>query len=108
MSTDNTRSMTFQAEPPAAFAALQEAARRSGLRFVAGDAAAGTAVFSSGFTLMTFGEKVASRITKQAPGTVQVTLSSGPTFGIVGRRSRQGSSVDRMSEALGRLLPPVG
>jgi hypothetical protein len=108
MSTDNTRSMTFQAEPPAAFAALQEAARRSGLRFVAGDATAGTAVFSSGFTLMTFGEKVTARITKQAPGTVQVTLSSGPQFGVVGFRGRKGAGLDRMAQSLGELLPRAG
>src|SRR4051812_30274954 len=108
MSAGNSRSMTFQAQTPQAFAALHEAARRTGLRFMAGDVAAGTAVFSAGFTVMSIGEKVTALITQRAPGTVQVTLSSGPGFGVVGWRGRHGASVDRLAAALGELLPQAG
>jgi hypothetical protein len=87
--------MTFQATPPEVFAALQEAARQSGLQFLSGDASAGTAVFSSGRLLLGFGEKVTARMNQTAPGTVQVTLSSG----------RRGTGADRLSQALSGLLP---
>ena len=40
--------MTFQAQPPEVFSALVEAARRTGLQYLAGDVSTGTAVFTSG------------------------------------------------------------
>jgi hypothetical protein len=97
--------MTFQATPPEVFSALQEAARRTGLQFLSGDVGAGTVVFTSGRFLLGFGEKVTARMNQVTPGTVEVTLSSDPRFGVVGRSGRGGSRADRMSEVLSGLLP---
>lgn len=107
MSGDGTRSMRFQAQPPDTFAALQEAARRNGLRYLSGDPEQGIAMFSAGFTVMTFGEKVTARIREVAPGTVEVTFSSDPKFGIVGTWGRKGTSLDRLATALSQILPPA-
>ena len=97
--------MSFQAEPPEVFSALQEAARRTGFQYLSGDVSDGTAVFSSGRFLLGFGEKVTARMEQVAPGTVQVTLSSDPKFRVAGRSGRRGPSADRLSEALSGLLP---
>jgi hypothetical protein len=108
MSGSSTRSLSFQATPPEAFLAVQEAARREGLLFVSGDAAAGTAVFSAGRFLLSVGEKVAVRITQVTPGTVQVTVSSDPKFGVGGSPARGGPRADRLATVLSELLPPTG
>ena len=107
MSDSGTRSMTFQAEPPEVFSALQEAARRTGLQYLSGDVSNGTAVFSSGRFLLGFGEKVTARISQVAPGTVQVTLSADPKSRAVSW-GRRGPGADRLSEALNGLLPHAG
>ena len=108
MSDGSTRSMTFQAEPPEVFSALQEAARRTGFQYLSGDVTNGTAVFSSGRFLLGFGEKVTARMEQVAPGAVQVTLSSDPKFGVFGRSDQRGTRADRMSNALSGLLPHSG
>ena len=107
MSGDSTRSMTFRAKPPEVFAALLEAAGRSGFQYLSGDVSMGTAVFTSGRFLLSFGERVTARMTELAPGTVEVTLSSDPRFG-VGWPARRGPGADRLSEALSGLLPHTG
>jgi hypothetical protein len=99
--------MTFQAKPPQVFSALQEAARRTGFRYLAGDVSTGTAMFTSGKYLLMVGEKVNARWTQVAPETVEVTLSSAK-FGVAGWSSRRGSSVDRLSDELSVLLPHAG
>ena len=68
MSGGSTRSMTFQTTPPEAFSALQEAARRAGLRYLSGDVGTGTSVFTAGRSLMSFGEKVTAGSSRQRPG----------------------------------------
>ena len=108
MSGSSTRSMTFQAKPPEVFSALREAARRTGFQFLSGDVSTGTAVFTSGRFLLGFGEKVTARWKQGAPGTVQVTLSSDPRFGVVDWSGRGGAGADRLSEALSGLLPHTG
>jgi len=97
--------MTFQAQPPDVFAALQEAAKRTGFQYLSGDVSTGTAVFTSGRFLLGVGEKVSVGIKEIAPGTVQVTLSSDPKLGLVGRSRRGGAGADRMWQALSGLLP---
>ena len=99
--------MTFQARPSDVFAALQEAARRTGVRYLAGDVNTGTAMFTSGKYLLMVGEKVHARWTQVAPGTLQVTLTSAK-FGVVGLSGRRGSGVDRLSDELSGLLPHAG
>ncbi len=100
--------MTFQAEPSEAYSALLEAANRTGLQFLSGDASTGSAMFTSGRFLLTVGEKVDARIKQVAPGTVHVTLSPA-SFGVVGWSRRSGSSsVDRLSDELSGLLPHTG
>ena len=108
MSGSSTRSMTFQATPPEVFSALQEAARRTGLLYLSGDVNNGIAIFTSGRFLLGFGEKVTARMQQAAPGTVQVTLSSDPKFGVFGRSDQRGLRADRMSDALSGLLPHSG
>ena len=107
MSGSGERSMTFQAKPPQVFSALQEAARRTGFRYLAGDASTGTAMFTSGKYLLMVGEKVNAQWEQVGPGTVQVTLSSAK-FGVAGWSGRRGSSVDRLSDELSVLLPHAG
>jgi len=99
--------MTFQARPSDVFAALQEAARRTGFQYLAGDMSKGTAMFTSGKHLLMMGEKVNARWTQVAPGTVQVTLSPAK-FGVAGWSGRRGPSVDRLSDELSGLLPQAG
>jgi len=106
MSGSSARSMTFQATAPEAFAALRQAADRTGLRYLSGDGVTGTYVFTAGTTLMSFGEKVTARITQLSAETVQVTLSSDLQFGVVGAMGRAGGSQERLSQALSELLPP--
>jgi hypothetical protein len=108
MSGSGTRSMTFQATPPEVFSALLEAARRTGLQYLSGDVSTGTAIFTSGRFLLGFGEKVTARMKQVAPGTVQVTLSSDPKFGVFGRSDQRGLRADRLSDALSGLLPRSG
>ena len=96
--------MTFRASPGDVFPALQEAARRAGFRYLAGDVNTGTAMFTSGKYLLMVGEKVNARWTQVAPGTLQVTLTSA-TFGVVGWSGRRGPGVDRLSDELSGLLP---
>ena len=108
MSGGSTRSMTFQATARDAFAALLRAADRAGLQYLSGDGETGTYVFTAGMTVMSFGEKVTARITPVAAGTVQVTVSSDLQFGVRGALSHDGASADRLSEALGELLPRSG
>ena len=100
--------MTFQAKPPEVYAALLEAARRTGFQYLSGDVGTGTAVFTSGRVLLSVGDKVTARMKQVASGSVEVTLSSGSTFGVVGWSGRRGSGVDSMSEALSGLLPHTG
>ena len=99
--------MTFQARPSDVFAALQEAARRTGFRYLAGDVNTGTAMFTSGKYLLMVGEKVSVRWTQVAPGTLQVTLTSA-NFGVAGWSGRRGPGVDRLSDELSGLLPHAG
>ena len=107
MSGSSTRSMTFQAEPPEVFAALQEAARRTGFQFLSGDVSTGTTVFTSGRLLLGVGEKVTARMNQTAPGTVEVTVSSDPKLGGIFQAGR-GPGADRLAEALSGLLPHTG
>lgn len=95
--------MTFQATPSDVYAALLEAARRTGFQFLSGDVSTGTAMFTSGSLLLAVGEKVNARWAEVAPGTVQVTMSTAK-FGIAGS-SRRARGVDRMSDELSGLLP---
>jgi len=106
MSSDGTRTMTFQAGPSDVYAALLEAARRTGFQYLSGDVSSGTAMFTSGRFLLMVGEKVSARWMQAAPGTVQVTMSPAK-FGIAGA-GRRGSGVDRLSDELSRLLPHAG
>ena len=108
MSGDSTRSTTFQAKPPEVFSALLEAAERTGFQYLSGDVSIGTAVFTSGRFLLSFGERVTARMTEVAPGTVEVTLSTDPKFGVVGRSGRRDPGADRLSDALSGLLPHAG
>jgi hypothetical protein len=108
MSGSSTRSMTFQATPAEVFSALQEAARRTGLLYLSGDVSNGIAIFTSGRFLLGFGEKVTARMKQAAPGTVQVTLSSDPKFGVFGRSDQRDLRAERMSDALSGLLPHSG
>jgi hypothetical protein len=103
----STRSMTFQAKPPEVFSALLEAAERTGFQYLSGDVSSGTAVFTSGRFLLSFGERVTARMTEVATGTVEVTLSSDTKFG-VSRSGRRGPGADRLSDALSGLLPHTG
>jgi hypothetical protein len=105
MSGGSTRSMTFRAKQPEVFAALQEAARRTGFQFLSGDAGSGTAVFTAGRFVLGSGEKVTARMRQGPSGTVEVTLSSDLRFGIVGWSGRRGAGADRLAEALSGLLP---
>ena len=105
MSGTSTRSMTFQAKPPEVYSALQEAARSTGFQYLSGDVGSGRVVFTSGKFLLGFGEKLTARINQVAPGTVQVTLTSDPKFGVVGSAGRRGTRADRFSDALSGLLP---
>ena len=98
--------MTFQARPSDVFAALQEAAGRTGFRYLAGDVSTGTAMFTSGKHLLMVGEKVNARWKQVAPGTVEVTLSPAK-FG-VGWSGRRGSGVARLSDEFSELLPHTG
>jgi hypothetical protein len=104
----STRSMTFQATPPEVFSALREAARRTGFQYLSGDVSTGTVVFTSGRFLLAAGEKVTARINQVAPGTVQVTMSSDPKFGVVGWSGRRGARADQLSATLNGLLPHTG
>ena len=98
--------MTFQARPSDVFAALLEAARRTGFQYLSGDVSTGTAMFTSGRFLLVVGEKLNARWKQVAPGTIQVTLSTAK-FGIAGS-GRRGSGVDRLYDELSGLLPHVG
>lgn len=107
MSVGSTRSMTFQSTPPEVFAALQEAARRTGFQYLSGDVSTGTTVFTSGRLLLGFGEKVTAQMKQTASGTVEVTVSSDPKLGgLVGTGRGQGA--DRLAQALNGLLPHPG
>ena len=98
--------MAFQARPSDVFAALLEAARRTGFQYLSGDVSTGTAMFTSGRLLLAVGEKVSAQWEEVAPGTIQVTISSAK-FGIAGS-SRRRPGVDRMSDELSGLLPRAG
>jgi hypothetical protein len=98
--------MTFVASSAEAIAALEEAARRSGMQHLSADPATGVLVFTAGRTVLAFGEKVTARIREVAPGIVQVTLSSNLRFGLT-LRGRDGTGRQRMSNALTHLLPPA-
>jgi hypothetical protein len=106
MSSDSTRAMTFQARPTDVFAALLEAAKRTGFQYLAGDVSMGRAMFTSGRHLLMAGEKVNAQWAQVAPGNVQVTLTPAK-FG-VGWASRRSSGVDRFSDELNGLLPHAG
>ena len=86
MNGEGSRSMTFQAGPSDVFAALLEAARRTGFQYLSGDTSTGTAVFTSG-----------------RPGTVEVRMSTAE-LGIAGA-ARRSPGLDRYSDELSRLLP---
>ena len=74
--------MTFLASTAEAVTALEEAARRTGMRHLSADPATGVLVFTAGRMVLSFGEKVTARVREVAPGTVQVTLSSNLQFGL--------------------------
>lgn len=103
MSGEGSRSLTFRATPSDVFAALQEAARRTGFQYLSGDVSAGTAMFTSGRFVLVVGEKVQARWEDVAPGTVRVTLSPA-RFGIAGASHRR-PGVDRLAHELSGLLP---
>lgn len=90
------------------FAALREAARRTGFHLLSSDAAAGTAVFTSAQVMLNFGEKVRARMVEVGPGIVEVTLTSeqGPRIG--GPAGSSGAGAELIAETLGGLLPPAG
>ena len=106
MSARGERSMTFLASTGEAVAALEEAARRTGMQHLSADRATGVLVFTAGRTVLASGEKVTAQIREIAPGTVQVTLSSNLQFGLM-LWGRNGAGRDRMSNALIQLLPPA-
>jgi hypothetical protein len=106
MSARDESTMTFQASTGQAVAALEEAARRSGMQHLSADSATGVFVFTAGRMVLATGEKVTAHVREVAPGVVQVTLSSRLQFGLTGW-GRRGAGRDRMSEALVRLLPPA-
>ena len=106
MSASRDWSMSFLATAGEAIAALEEAARRSGMQHLSADPATGVLVFTAGRTVLAFGEKVTARIHEVAPGIVQVTLSSNLQFGLT-LWGREGAGRDRMSNALVHLLPPA-
>ena len=106
MSSTGGTSMTFQASTGEATAALEEAARRSGMQHLSADHATGVFVFTAGRMVLAVGEKVTARIRPVAPGIVEVTLSSDLQFGL-GSANAQGNGRDRMSSALRQLLPPA-
>src|SRR5262249_869030 len=83
-------------------------ARRTGFQYLSGDVSTGTVVFTSGRFLLATGEKVTARIKQLAPGTVQVTMSSDPKFGVVGWSGRRGARADQLSATLNGLLPSAG
>ncbi|WP_457192311.1 hypothetical protein [Nocardioides sp. P5_E3] len=95
--------MTFQARPSDVFAALLEAARRTGFQYLTGDVSTGTVMFTSGRFLLVVGEKVNAQFEEVAPGTIQVTMSTAK-FGIAGSGRRR-PGVDRMADELSGLLP---
>jgi hypothetical protein len=105
VSGEGSRSMTFQARPSDVFAALLEAAQRTGFQYLSGDVSTGTAMFTSGRFLLGVGEKVSAQWEEVAPGAIQVTMSSSK-FGIAGSGRRR-PGVDRMSDELSGLLPHV-
>jgi hypothetical protein len=106
MSEQGETSMSFRASTAEAMAALEEAARRTGMQHLSADAATGIMVFTAGRTVLAFGEKVTAYVQPAAPGTVQVTLSSNLQFGVTFRGS-SGGGRERMANALVQLLPPA-
>jgi hypothetical protein len=106
MSERGETSMSFRASTAEAVAALEEAARRTGMQHLSADPAAGILVFTAGRTVLAFGEKVTAYISDVAPGTVQVTLSSKLQFGVT-FRGGNGGGRERMANALVQLLPPA-
>jgi hypothetical protein len=103
MSGAGAQSMNFRATPPEATSALRLAAKRAGLLYLSGDAAAGTAVYTAGRYLMAVGEKVKVAVKEVEPGTVRVTVSPGKLG--VGWAARGGNGADRLCAALDELLP---
>ena len=99
--------MTFQASTEAAIAALEEAARRSGMQHLSADPKTGVRVYTAGTLVLASGEKVTAWIREVAAGVVQVTLSSDLQFGL-GSAVSKGAGRDRMANALVQLLPPAG
>lgn len=106
MSARDEITMTFLASTGEAIAALEEAARRSGMQHLSADAATGVLVFTAGHLVLASGEKVTAHVREVASGVVQVTLSSRLQFGLA-NWGRQGAGRDRMAEALVHLLPPA-
>jgi hypothetical protein len=104
MSAGGETSMTFQASPGEAIAALEEAARRTGMQHLSADPDSGVRVYTAGTMVLAFGEKVTARIREVGPRVVQVTLSSDLQFGL-GSGIGRGEGRDRMSNALSQLLP---
>ena len=107
MTARDDSTMTFMASTAEATAALEEAARRSGMQHLSADAATGVLVFTAGRLVLASGEKVTARVRQVAPGVVEVTLSSKLQFGLANWGSR-GAGRQRMSEALVQLLPAAG
>jgi hypothetical protein len=104
--TDDDRSLAFTADVGQAVAALEEAARRTGLQHLSADRARGIFVFTAGRMVLATGEKVTATVREVAPGTVQVTLSSDLQFGLT-FGGPPGAARDRMFDALVQLLPPA-
>jgi hypothetical protein len=66
MSAGGERSMTFQASTEAAIAALEEAARRSGMQHLSADPETGVRVYTAGTLVLASGEKVTAWIREVA------------------------------------------
>ncbi|GAA2151659.1 hypothetical protein FHX52_0569 [Humibacillus xanthopallidus] len=106
MNTTDDRSAAFAASPAQAVAALEEAARRTGMQHLSADHATGIYVFTAGRLVLATGEKVTAIVREVAPGVVQVTLSSDLQFGLT-FGGPDGAARDRMFDALVPLLPPA-
>src|SRR3954452_14898928 len=106
MSSRGQTSMIFQASTGEAIAALEEAARRTGMQHLSADPESRVRVYTAGTMVLAFGAKVTARIREVAPRVVQVTLSSDLESGL-GRAIGRGEGRHRMSTALSQLLPPA-
>lgn len=101
---DSSRSTNFRATQVEAFAALQEAARLTGMQHLSGDPSQGLVVFTAGRLLLASGPKVTAHIEQTGADTVGVTLSSDLKMGLLGTADADAWR-DRMFDTLTGLLP---